>query len=441
MSATIRIILVLFVAVAATVALYGGATLDARLRSGLGVLAFLSLAAICSTNLRAVNPRVILAGMFLQVLFAVLILRVDEVREFFNAAGEAVSRLISYSRAAAPMLFGPLAEGEKMDKAFGPYTGVGLAIIVTCTVVFMASLFSILYHLRILQVVVWLFAKLMMLLMGRKGVSGAESLSAAANVFMGQTEAPLIVKPYLGKMTRSELLAIMIGGMATIAGGVMAIYIGFGADAKAILATSVMAAPCGLYIAKILVPETEVPVTRGQVKLDEERPHANLIDAATSGASDGMMLALNIIAMLIAFLALIALINGGLQLMDPEWSLERGFAHVFSPVAALVGVDAADVPRVAQLLGIKLVGNEFLAFKSMTDSLKQTPGWISERSAILTTYALTGFANIGSIGIQLGGIGALARERRSDLARLGWRALLGGFLATLINAAIAGLLM
>ena len=312
----------------------------------------------------------------------------------------------------------------------------------------MASLFSVLYHLRVLQAVVWVFAKAMVLVMGNKGVSGAESLSAAANVFMGQTEAPLIVKPYVARMTQSELLAIMIGGMATIAGGVMAIYIdimnkaGIPNAAMSILATSVMAAPCGLYISKILYPETEEPETRGDVTISNEKPHANVIDAAAAGASDGMMLAINIVAMLIAFLALIALANACIGYFNASWSLEAFFSYAFAPVAHILGVDTADVPKVAQLLGVKLVGNEFLAFDQMTRLFKPgTETGMSTRSYAIATYALTGFANISSIGIQIGGIGAMAKERRGDLARLGFRALLGGFLATLVNAAVAGVLM
>jgi CNT family concentrative nucleoside transporter len=243
-------------------------------------------------------------------------------------------------------------------------------------------------------------------------------------------------------MTRSELLAIMIGGMATIAGGVMAIYIDMGADARAVLATSVMAAPCGLYMAKILVPETGEPATRGRVAVSDDRPHANVVDAASHGASEGMKLAINIIAMLIAFLAVIAAFNYGLKQIDPRFSLEAGFARLFAPVAALMGVAPADVPKVSELLGIKLVANEFLAFEQMTTRFKPgTENGMDPRSYSLATYALTGFANISSIGIQLGGIGAMAPERRSDLARLGVLALTGGFLATLLNAAVAGLLM
>jgi CNT family concentrative nucleoside transporter len=268
--------------------------------------------------------------------------------------------------------------------------------------------------------------------------SGAETLSAAANVFMGQTEAPIIVKPYVHGMTQSELLAMMVGGMATVSGGVMAVYIALGADPVASLTTSVMAAPCGLYLSKLMLPELEEPATRGEVKVAVERTHVNVIDAAAAGASDGLMLALNVAGMLIAFLAFIALFDYILGSMNPALSLSRVFSWGFAPVAFLMGVPPADVPEVADLLGTKLVANEFVAFVKLTSEYK---GVISERGQVLSTFALTGFANFASIGIQLGGIGGLAPSRRPDLARLGMRALLVGFLATIINASIAAMLL
>jgi CNT family concentrative nucleoside transporter len=255
---------------------------------------------------------------------------------------------------------------------------------------------------------------------------------------MGQTEAPIIVKPYVPRMTQSELLAMMVGGMATISGGVMAVYISLGADPVAILTTSVMAAPCGLYLAKILLPEVEEPETRGRVRMIVERQHVNVIDAAAAGASDGTMLAINVAAMLIAFLAFIAMFDAIIGLVREGMTLSTLFSIAFAPVAVLMGIPAADVPAMADLLGTKLVANEFVAFVKLTSEYR---GVLSERSYVLATYALTGFANLGSIGIQLGGIGAMAPSRRSDLARLGGRALLGGFLATLINAAIASMLL
>jgi CNT family concentrative nucleoside transporter len=255
---------------------------------------------------------------------------------------------------------------------------------------------------------------------------------------MGQTEAPIIVKPFVPRMTQSELLGMMVGGMATISGGVMAVYIAIGADAVAILTTSVMAAPCGLYLSKLLLPEREQPETSGTAPVNVERLHVNAIDAAAAGASDGMMLALNVAAMLIAFLAFLALIDFLLGAAWPGLSLARIFAVVFAPLAFLMGIPAADVAPMADLLGTKLVANEFVAFVKLTTEYE---GVLSERSYVLATYALTGFANISSIGIQLGGIGGMAPSRRGDLARLGTRALLAGFLATLVNACVASMLL
>ncbi len=413
-----------------------------RVQSLFGVAAFLLVAVLFSANVRAINWRVVGVGLALQVGLALVIQKVPRVYRAFEAVGDFVQKFLSFTEQPTATLFGTV----------WPYPP--LALIILPTVVFVACVFTVLFHLRILQGVVWVLAKGMVLLMGRRGVSGAETLSAVANVFMGQTEAPLIVAPYVANMTRSELLAIMIGGMATIAGGVMAIYLQMGAAAVALLATSVMAAPCGLYVAKMLIPETEEPATRGTLKTAQEAPYANVIDAAASGASEGMKLAINIIAMLIAFTALIVMFDYFLaQLVHIDTrlggiSLRSIFGHVFAPVAVLMGVEAADVPKVAELLGIKLVGNEFLAFEQMTKNYQ--PGMangISERSYALATYALTGFANIGSIGIQLGGIGSLPRDPadqqklRARLAKLGPIALLGGFLATLINAAIAGVIL
>jgi CNT family concentrative nucleoside transporter len=421
------------------VALAGAAytmPLPPQARAALGVLAFLALAVACSSNIRHINWRVVGTGFLLQVGLALLIQKVEPVYQAFQWFGHLVQEFLGFTGPATGQLFGQ------------NWNPMPLALIILPTVIFVACVFTVLFHLRVLQAIVWVLAKGMVLLMGRRGVSGAETLSAVANVFMGQTEAPLIVAPYVSKMTRSELLAIMVGGMATIAGGVMAVYIQIGADAVAILATSVMAAPCGLYVAKILIPETEEPLTRGELKTSAGQPYANVIDAAAGGASEGMKLAINIIAMLIAFLALIQMVNYGLRQIDPTLSLQFLFGKLFAPVAVLLGVDNPDAAKVGQLLGIKLVGNEFIAFDEMVRNYK--PGMaagMSERSYSLATYALTGFANIGSVGIQLGGIGSLPRDPaeqatlRARLARLGPRALLGGFLATLINAAVAGVLL
>jgi concentrative nucleoside transporter, CNT family len=331
-----------------------------------------------------------------------------------------------------------LADPAAMDGAFGPGRGFVFAFTALPTIIFVSSFFTVLYYFGILQFIVRIFARAMQFAMR---TSGAETLSAAANVFMGQTEAPIIVKPYVPAMTQSELLAMMVGGMATISGGVMAVYIALGADPVAILTTSVMAAPCGLYLAKILFPETEEPATRGDVKIVVEKQHTNVIDAASAGASDGTLLAINVAAMLIAFLAFIAMFDYFLSFISlggQALSLARVFGWVFAPVAVLMGVPPQDVPAIGDLLGTKLVANEFVAYVKLTTEYR---GVISDRSYTLATYALTGFANFASIGIQLGGIGAMAPTRRGDLARLGSRALLGGFIATLINASIAAALL
>jgi concentrative nucleoside transporter, CNT family len=412
-------------------------TLDLRVQGFLGVIAFLAVIAACSSNLRAVNWRTVGLGMALQVGLALFILKfeIGGVRPgfaLFSAIAGAVRKFLEFTNAGSQFVFGGLADPEAMSQVFPG--GFVFAFTALPTIIFVSSFFTMLYYFGVLQLIVRLAARAMMFLLR---TSGAETLASAANVFMGQTEAPLIVKPYVRGMTRSELLALMVGGMATIAGGVMAVYIALGADPIAILTTSVMAAPCGLYVAKILIPETEQPLTRGETSVPVEKAHANAIDAVSAGASDGLALALNVAAMLIAFLAFIALVDFLLALVNPALTLARIFSWVFAPVAILMGVPGADVPAVADLLGTKLVANEFVSYVKLTTEYRD----IDPRSYTLATFALTGFANFGSVGIQLGGIGGIAPERRPDLARLGGRALLGGFVATLINASIAAMLI
>ena len=412
--------------------------IGSRGQAGLGAVAFILIVDACSTNIRAVSWRTIGWGIAIQLVFAIFILKfqVAGVRpgyEFFSRVAAVVRRFLEFTNAGSSFVFGGLADPNAMSKVFPG--GFVFAFSALPTIIFISSFFTVLYYFGVLQLVVRLMARAMMYLMG---TSGAETLSAAANVFMGQTEAPIIVKPYVQEMTRSELLAMMVGGMATISGGVMAVYIGLGADPIAILTTSVMAAPCGLYLSKLLYPELEEPMTRGRVRVAVDTQHANVVDAAAAGASDGMMLAINVAAMLIAFLAFIALIDAVLALISPALTLARLFSWIFAPVAVLMGTPRADVPAVADLLGTKLVANEFVAFVKLTSEYR---GHISERSYVLATFALTGFANLGSIGIQLGGIGAMAPTRRGDLARLGSRALLAGFIATLINACVAAMLL
>jgi len=415
-------------------------TLNPRVQAVLGIICFISVVAAFSRDLRAVSWRTVGWGMALQLGLALFILKLEigGVRPgfvFFSKVADIVKRFLEFTNAGSQFVFGALANQGAMDTVFGQGQGFVFAFTALPTIIFVSSFFTVLYYFGVLQFIVKLFARAMMFAMR---TSGAETLSAVANVFMGQTEAPIIVKPYISSMTQSELLALMVGGMATISGGVMAVYIALGADPVAILTTSVMAAPCGLYLSKILYPELEEPATRGEVKIAVEKIHKNAIDAASGGASDGMTLAINVAAMLIAFLAFIALFDYLLGLINPQLTLARVFAVIFAPVAVLMGVPAQDVPAVGDLLGTKLVANEFVAYVKLTT---QYQGVISPRSYTLATYALTGFANFASIGIQLGGIGGMAPTRRGDLARLGSRALLAGFIATLINASIAAALL
>jgi CNT family concentrative nucleoside transporter len=441
-----------------------------------GFFCFIGIIFVFSSNLRAVNWRTVGWGVALQVLLALLILKFEiggyrPVYEFFRAVALLFTKFAQFADDGARFVFGPLADPASLRQVFGEKNGFVFAFSALPPIIFVASFFTVLYHYGVLQLIVRAFARAMMYLMG---TSGAETLSTSANVFMGQTEAPLIVKPYVPRMTESELLTLMVGGMAHISGGLMAVYIKMGADPVAILATCVMAAPCGMYLSKILIPELGEPETRGRADTAVETPYRNGVDAAAAGASDGMMLAINIAAMLIAFLAFIALINGALAWIDPRLSLKLIFSWLFAPVAFLMGVEGHEVFSVADLLGIKLATNEFVAYTQLTtpagaDAL-QVAGALGQlggpggtgalgalpafagvrteaglvpgsRSYILATYALTGFANFGSIGIQLGGIGALAPNRRGDLARLGSRALLAGFTATLVNASLAGMLL
>jgi concentrative nucleoside transporter, CNT family len=439
------------VALLTTFACLNQELLGPRRQAGIGIVCFLGIAAFFSTNLRALNWRTLTAGFFLQASMAVLILKVPQVRASFEWLGSAAKQFLAFSFEGAKFVFGPLVDVPRIEEAMHLDKGAGVvfAFVVLPAVVFVSSFFSVLYHLGVLQFVVKVFAKAMRFVMG---TSGAETLSVTANVVMGQTEAPLIVKPFIAGMTRSELLAMMIGGMAHISGALMAVYINMGADPVAIIATSVMAAPASLYVCKILLPETERPQTLGDVHVNVERTHANVIDAAAGGASDGMKLAINIAAMLIAFLAFIALINyllaygaealnNRFHLDCPIISLQMIFSKLFSPLAVLMGVQGTDVPKMGELLGTKLALNEFIAFKKMTDSfVPGTPNGMSPHAFFLAAFALTGFANFSSIGIQLGGIGGMAENQRGNIARLGFRALLGGFLATLINASIAGIL-
>jgi CNT family concentrative nucleoside transporter len=437
-----------FAAVAAgavVLVILAAGTIPTRVQAVIGLGAFLALAAALSADVRRIDWRCVFSGLALQFALGFFVLRLQfgDWRPgfaLFTWIGDGFGRLTGFASEGAKFVFGPLADGGAMGKAFGPEGGFVFVTMAMPAVIFVSAFFTLLYYFGVLQLVVKGMAFVMIRLMR---VSGAEALSNAANVFMGQTEAPLIIKPYIPKMTKSELLVIMAGGMATIAGSVMAAYVAMGADRVALLATSVMAAPSALYLAKMMLPETERSELAGGVKANEENPHANAIDAVSAGASEGVSLVLNICAMLIAFLALIALINAVLAAVPvpegwPTLSLSLFFSKLFYPAALLIGVGPADAGKVADLLGIKLVANEFVAFLKLTGEYKSQ---IDPASFTLATYALTGFANLSSVGIQIGGIGAMAPARRSDLARLGFRALAAGFLATLVNSCVAAILL
>ncbi len=401
----------------------------------LGIITILGLAYAFSTNRRAIRLKTVAWGLGLQFLFAVFVLRVDAGRAAFQKAGDAVTQLLSYAYAGSHFVFGDLAKpGSQLGYfAFG----------VLPTVIFIAAFFAVLYHLGVMQIIIRIFAWVMTRVMG---ASGAESLNVAASIFMGQTEAPLTIRPFLPELTRSELMTVMTSGMAHVSGGIMAAYIAFGIDPKHLLSAVIMTAPGTLLMAKMLVPETEQAKTAGKVVMsaEEEKTEAeeNLIGAIARGTTDGLYLALNIAAMLVSFLALIALTNGifgGIH-NHISWfpqSLEQVFGYIFAPVAWVIGIPAHDCLKVGNLLGTRMVLNELVAFSI----LGQMKTLLDPRSITIATFALCGFANLSSIGIQIGGIGALAPNKRGELAKLGVRAMLAGTMANLMSASIAGMLL
>jgi CNT family concentrative nucleoside transporter len=410
-----------------------------RAQSLIGLAGILGLAWALSTNRRAISGRVVAWGLSLQVLFALLVLKTDIGQATFQILGDRIRQLLEYSRVGAALVFGPLGDpevwGRVMTGAIGQ-AGAQYAVIfafqVLPTIVFIAALFAILYYLGIMQVVVRLFAVVMNRLMK---ASGAESLNVAASIFMGQTEAPLTIRPFLRRMTESELMTVMTSGMAHISGGIMAAYIAFGIEPKHLLTAVIMTAPGTLMLAKMFVPETQTPETLGTVRLDVERTDVNIIDAAGRGTTEGLHLAMNVAAMLISFMGLIALTNALLGVAG--LSLQQVFGWVFAPVAWSLGVPWRDAATVGNLLGTRMVLNEFIAFAQL-GPMKDT---LDPRSFTIATFALCGFANFSSIGIQIGGIGALVPERRHDLARLGLRAMLAGTLANFVTAIIVGFLL
>lgn len=415
-----------------------------------GLAVLIGITWLFSTNRRAVDWKLVATGITLQIAFAALVLLVPGGRQVFDWLGQGFVKILSFVNEGSNFIFGSLMNTETYGFIF--------AFQVLPTIIFFSALMGVLYHLNVMQAVVkamaWAITKVMR-------VSGAETTSVCASVFIGQTEAPLTVRPYIAKMTQSELITMMIGGMAHIAGGVLAAYVGMlgGGDpasqafyAKHLLAASIMAAPATLVISKLLVPETGTPLTRGTVKMEVEKTSSNIIDAAAAGAGDGLKLALNIGAMLLAFIALIALLNAPLtwlgdvtgiaQAIGKPTNLATLFGYVLAPIAWVIGTPWSDATTVGSLIGQKVVINEFVAYMDLSEIIKGNVAGVtlSDEGRLIATYALCGFANFSSIAIQIGGIGGLAPERRHDLAKFGLRAVLGGSIATFMTATIAGVL-
>jgi len=422
-----------------------------NLISLLGIVVLLAVAWLLSNNRRRFPWRVAGWGLGLQMVLAVILLRTPWGGAVFNGARSFVSRLLGFTDAGASFLWGNLYRTSEdlvtyinpeaghiqvTDSVTGQLVPIGTVFVIHVlpTIIFFSSLMALLYHLGVMQMLIrgiaWIMRKTM-------GTSGSESFSVAANVFVGQTEAPLVIRPYLPTMTQSELMAVMVGGFATVAGGVMAAYVRFGVDAGHLVAASVMSAPAALVVAKIMYPETEKSPTRGTVTLDVPREYSNLLDAAAGGAGVGLKLAANIGAMLLAFIALVAMVNYGLGFLG--LSLQQIFGWIFSPIAWVMGVPWSEAATFGNLLGTKIAVNEFVGYIELISA--RDAGTLSPRSVVIGTYALCGFANFSSIAIQIGGIGTIMPERRADVAALGLKAMFGGALASWLTATIAGVLV
>ncbi len=416
-----------------------------KLVSALGILILIGCAWLLSRNRRRFPWRTVLWGLGLQFAFAIFILKTPIGLRLFQAAQVMMDHLNAYAYEGAKMVFGPLGDAEALRRTFGPGGAYVFAISITATIILISSLSSLLYHWGVLQRVVAAMAWVMMKTMR---TSGSESLAGASNIFLGQTEAALIIKPYLPKMTQSELMALMTTGFSTIATGVMAVYAGMGGlSAGHILTASVLGAPAGLMIGKIIFPETEASETGTRCHFAVEKTAQNSIDALCQGASQGVMLSINVMAMLIAFVAVVALLNGlivwpqqALGLTTP-FTIQQMLGWVNAPIAWLIGVPWKDCPFIGEVLGQRIVLNEFVGYLNLSEHVKANPGTIDPRSVTLASYALCGFANFSSIAIQIGGIGALAPERRGDLAKLGLRAMVAGLIACYMFAAVVGVLI
>ena len=403
----------------------------------LGIAVIVGLAYLFSTDRKAIKLKTILWGLGLQVALGFFVLRVESGRWLFQLLGDGANKLLSFSYAGSAFVFGDIGQPKEIAKL-----GFSFAFQVLPTIIFIAAFFAVLYHLGIMQLIIraaaWVMTRVM-------GASGAESLNVAASIFMGQTEAPLTIRPFLPKLTKSELMVVMTSGMAHISGGMMAAYIQVGgASAKNLLTAVIMTAPGTLLMAKMLVPETEQPLTAGRVTMPETEKESNILGAIARGTIDGLYLALNVGAMLITFLALLALVNammGGIHNWHHmAWfpdSLQTVFGWIFAPVAWLIGVPWHEAPQIGNLLGTRMTLNEFVAF----GLLGPMRGSLDPRTFTIATFALCGFANFSSIGIQIGGIGALAPEQRGQLAKFGIRAMLAGTMANLISAAIVGMML
>jgi concentrative nucleoside transporter, CNT family len=405
-----------------------------RLTGVLGMLTMMGLAFLFSTNRRAIRYKTVAWGLGLQIVFAFLVLQWSAGRDAFAWLGDKVNWFLGFAAYGAAFVFGPLGQNQK------PW-GVVFAFQVLPTIIFIAAVFALLYYLGIMQLIIRGAAIVMTKLMA---ASGAESLNVAASIFMGQTEAPLTIRPYLPEVTQSELMTIMTSGMAHVSGGIMAAYIAYGIEAKHLLAAVIMTAPGTILLSKMLVPETEKPLTAGRVEMAHMERDTNALAAIARGTIDGLNLAINVAAMLISFIALIYLLDGifgavhGRVVWFPA-SLEQVFGWILSPIAWLIGIPWKDAPTIGNLLGLRMVTNELIAFQRLGPM--GTAHAISERSFTIATFALCGFANLSSIGIQIGGIGALAPNKKSELARLGIRAMLAGTMANLMSASIVGIMM
>jgi concentrative nucleoside transporter, CNT family len=418
-----------------------------RIHGLLGVALILGIAWACSNNRRRINLRLVISGLFLQVLIAMLVFHVAVVASFFKALGDGIGKIEEFARVGAGFVFGGIAV-QQPGNSLGNYLNGGFvfAFNVTATIIFVCALVSVTYHLGIMQRIVAIVARAMNFIMR---VSGAEALSNVASALVGQVEAQVMIRPYLAGMTKSELLASMTGSLACVAGGILVVYVNMGKQAGLDLApmlitASLMAAPGALVIAKIVYPETEPSQTMGVVKLEVKSDTINVIDAISHGAAEGLKIALNVIAMLIGFIAVIACIDWGLTTVghwvNPDFDLTLNwiFGKLFYPMAWAMGVPEVDTPSVATLLGQKLTINEFVAFKSLTDKVAPV---VTGKGLLIVSIAICGFANFSSVGMQIGGIGALAPERRADLAKLGMKALLCGTLASYLSATIAGIVL